>query len=222
MQPLMEQFFAPEVRPFAVAAMMIVIVGGIEVVSMIIGFSLSEIIGSAFHVHIHLNSDDEGHSGIGHAMSWINSGGVPLLVFILIVLAYFSMGGFLVQGIAGGIAAPLPVWMASAAAIVLALPLVRETSRLIARAIPKDESYAVSDDDLVGCVGDVMIGPLDSGLPGRVRVADVYGNFHFVAAIAAPESPPLPQGASVLLVDRNDERFVAIATTDDLKPSRNL
>ena len=64
----------------------------------------------------------------------------------------------------------------------------------IARAIPKDESYAVGLGDLVGRVGEVVIGPLDQGPPGRVSVADIHGNRHFVWAVAAPRSSPLPQG----------------------------
>jgi len=99
------------------------------------------------------------------------------------------------------------------------VPLVRVTSRAIARAIPKDESYAVGLGDLVGRVGEVVIGPLDQGPPGRVSVADIHGNRHFVLAVAAPSSSPLPQGTLVLLVDRVDTRFVAVKADDELKPS---
>jgi hypothetical protein len=73
--------------------------------------------------------------------------------------------------------------------------------------------------DLVGRVGEVVVGPLDDGLPGRVRVKDVHGNVHFVAATAAPASTALPQGASVLLVDRDGTHFVAIAAPIDITRS---
>lgn len=215
MELLFDHFLAPEARPFAIAAMMIIIIGSIELFSMVIGFSLSEVLGKS------LGFDGDSNSGLVNAVSWLNVGGVPLLVFILIVLAYFSMAGFLIQSVARDIAAPLPTWMAAAAATALALPLVRGTSRLVAKIIPKDESYAISLRDLVGRVGEVMVGPLDSGLPGRVRVTDMHGNPHFVAAVAAPQSPPLPQGTSVLLVDLDKTHFIAIAATDDLKPSRS-
>jgi hypothetical protein len=38
-----------------------------------------------------------------------------------------------------------------------------------------------------------------------------------VTASAAPDSPPLPQGAEVLLVDRINSRFIAVAAPDDTK-----
>jgi len=118
------------------------------------------------------------------------------------------------------VAGPLPATVASVGAVAASVPLVRVASRAIARVIPKDESYAVGLGDLVGRIGEVVIGPLDQGPPGRVSVADVHGNRHFVSAVASPSSPPLPQGTLVLLVDRDGTRFVAMKADDELKPSK--
>lgn len=206
MSALLEHVMSPEVRPFAIAAAMIVIVGSIEVVSMLVGASLSEMLGTNI---------DFGHpsdNGVINAISWINVGGVPLLIFLLLLLGAFSITGFLIQDIARMVAGPLPATVASIGAVAASVPLVRAASRTIARVIPKDESYAVGLGDLVG--------PLDQGPPGRVSVADVHGNRHFVAAVAAPSSSPLPQGTMVLLVDRDGTRFVAVKADDELKPSK--
>jgi membrane protein implicated in regulation of membrane protease activity len=214
MSALLEHVMSPEVRPFAIAAAMIVIVGSIEIISMLVGASLSEMLGTNI---------DFGHpsdNGMINAISWINVGGVPLLIFLLLVLGAFSITGFLIQDIARLVAGPLPATLASVGAVVVSIPLVRTASRAIARVIPKDESYAVGLGDLVGRVGEVVIGPLDQGPPGRVSVADIHGNRHFVWAVAAPSSPPLPQGTMVLLVDRVDTRFVAVKAEDELKPSK--
>jgi hypothetical protein len=213
MSALLEHVMMPEVRPFAIAAAMILIVGSIEVVSMLVGASLSELLGTNI---------DFGHpsdNAVINAISWVNVGGVPLLIFLLLLLGVFSITGFLIQDIARMVAGPLPATLASVGAIAVSIPLVRAASRAIARVIPKDESYAVSLGDLVGRVGEVVIGPLDQGPPGRVSVADVHGNRHFVLAVAAPSSSPLPQGTLVLLVDRVDTRFVAVKADDELKPS---
>jgi hypothetical protein len=214
MSALLEHVMAPEVRPFAIAAAMILIVGSVEVVSMLVGASLSEMLGTNI---------DFGHpsdNGVINAISWINVGGVPLLIFLLLLLGAFSITGFLIQDVARMVAGPLPATIASAGAIVVSIPLVRAASGAIARVIPKDESYAIGLGDLVGRVGEVVIGPLDQGPPGRVSVADIHGNRHFVWAVAAPASGPLPQGALVLLVDRVGTRFVAVQAGDELKPSK--
>src|SRR6476659_2929646 len=214
MSALLEHVMSPEVRPFAIAAAMILIVGSIEVVSMLVWASLSEMLGTNI---------DFGHpsdNGVVNAISWVNVGGVPLLIFLLLLLGAFSITGFLIQDIARMVAGPLPATAASVGAVVVSVPIVRAASRAIARVIPKDESYAVGLGDLVGRVGEVVIGPLDQGPPGRVSVADVHGNRHFVWAVAAPASGPLEQGTMVLLVDRVGTRFVAVKADDELKPSK--
>ena len=214
MSALLQHVMAPEVRPFAIAAAMILIVGSIEVVSMLVGASLSEMLGTNI---------DFGHpsdNGVINAISWINVGGVPLLIFLLLLLGAFSITGFLIQDIARMVAGPLPATLASVGAVAVSVPLVRSASRAIARVIPKDESYVVGLGDLVGRVGEVVIGPLDQGPPGKVSVADIHGNRHFVWAVAAPSSSPLPQGTMVLLVDRDGTRFVAVKAEDELKPSK--
>jgi hypothetical protein len=100
--------------------------------------------------------------------------------------------------------------------MAISLPAIRVTSRGIARIIPRDETYVVDEADFVGHVGEVSIGPLDQGLPGKVRLKDVFGNWHSVAARASPDSTPLPVGASVLLVDRDAKSFIAISAPADL------
>lgn len=214
MSALLEHVLSPEVRPFAIAAAMILIVGTLEVVTMLVGASLSEMLGTS------IDFSHPSDNGVVNAISWINVGGVPLLIFLLLALGAFSITGFLIQDVARMVAGPLPASLASVAAVAVSIPLVRAASSGIARVIAKDESYVVGLGDLVGRVGEVVVGPLDQGPPGRVSVADVHGNRHFVQAVAAPSSPPLPQGTPVLLVDRVDTRFIAVRADDELKPTK--
>lgn len=211
---LIDHFLAPEVRPFAIAAVMIAIVGAIESLSMLIGMSLSEIMGKA------IGFDHDSDSSFVNALLWLNVGSVPLLIFILLALGLFSIAGFLIQDVARLVLAPLPAAIAALAAAAVALPLLRASTREVARVIPQDESYAVSLSDLIGRVGQVVVGPLDQGLPGRVRVKDVHDNWHMVMARAAPDSPPLQKGARVLLVDCRDRLFIAIAATDEVEVAK--
>jgi hypothetical protein len=208
---LLDHILLPEVRPFAVAGAMIIAVGAVELASIVVGFSFSELIGST------IDLDGHGDHPLLNALAWMNVRGVPFLVFLMIALAFFAMAGFLIQDIAAATATALPLWIAVPAAFVVAMPFVRWTSGTLANLIPRDESYAVDIASLVGRVGRVAVGPLDQGPPGRVRVKDEHDNLHTVTASAAPDSPPLPQGAEVLLVDRINSRFIAVAAPDDTK-----
>jgi hypothetical protein len=210
MSAVTDILLAPDVRPFAIAAAIMVTLGGIEMLTMIVGFSISELIGKDFAL------ESESHSAIGGLFLWINAGRLPLLILIILALGIFSIEGFLLQGVAHGLGMTAPVTLAALAAVALSLPAIRVTSRGIARIIPRDESYAVNDSDFVGHVAEVSIGPLDQGLPGRVRLKDVFGNWHSVAARASPDSTPLAVGASVLLVDRDARSFIAISAPTDL------
>ena len=210
MSAVTDILLAPDVRPFAISAAIMVTLGGIELLTMIVGFSISELIGKDFAL------ETESHSAIGGLFLWINAGRLPLLILMILALGVFAIAGFLLQAIAHSVGTAVPVTLAALAAAALSLPAIRVTSRGIARIIPRDETYAVEEADFVGHVAEVSIGPLDQGLPGRVRLKDVFGNWHSVAARASPESTPLPVGASVLLVDRDARCFIAISAPADL------
>jgi len=210
MSAVTDILLAPDVRPFAISAAIMVTLGGIELLTMIVGFSISELIGKDFAL------ETESHSAIGGLFLWINAGRLPLLILLILALGVFAIAGFLLQAVAHSVGTAVPVALAALAAFAISLPAIRVTSRGIARIIPRDETYVVDEADFIGHVAEVSIGPLDQGLPGRVRLKDVFGNWHSVAARASPESTPLPVGASVLLVDRDAKCFIAISAPADL------
>lgn len=201
---------APDVRPFAIAAAIMVTLGVIEMLTTLVGFSFGQFLGQDASV------DADGHHGLDGLFLWINAGRLPLLMLIILALGIFSIAGFLLQGIAHMVGTTVPVAIAAVAAAAGSIPVIRSTSRVLARIIPRDETYAVSDADFVGKVALVSVGPLDQGLPGRVRLKDVFGNWHTVAARASPDSEALAVGTSVLLVDRDAKSFVAISAPADL------
>src|SRR3954469_24405785 len=201
---------APDVRPFAVAAAIMFVLGGIEFLTTIIGFSISDLFGHD------ASADSGGHHGLDGLFLWINAGRLPLLILIILALGVFSITGFLLQGVAHMVGTAVPVAIAALVAAAGSVPVIRTTSRGLSRIIPRDETYAVSESDFVGQVAMVSIGPLDQGLPGRVRLKDVFGNWHTLTARASADSTPLAVGASVLLVDRDAKSFIAISAPDDL------
>jgi YqiJ-like protein len=201
---------APEVRPFAVAAAIMVALGGIEVLTTMVGLSISELIGHDVSI------EADHHGGLSGLFLWINAGHLPLVILLILVLGVFSIGGFLLQGVAHVLGFVIPVSIAVLASVTGSVPVIRTTSRGLARIIPRDETYAVNDADFVGKIATVAVGPLDQGLPGRVRLKDVFGNWHTVSARASHDSPDLAVGASVLLVDRDQRSFIAIAAPADL------
>jgi hypothetical protein len=210
MSAVIDILLAPEVRPFAVAAAIMAVLGGIELLTTVVGFSISELLGTDVNVQA------DSHNGLGGLLLWINAGRLPLLILLVLAFGVFSIEGFLLQGVAHMVGTAVPVAIAALVAAAGSIPVIRTTSRGIARIIPRDETYAVSDDDFVGKIAMVSVGPLDQGLPGRVRLKDVFGNWHTVSARAHRDSPALAVGTSVLLVDRDARSFIAISAPADL------
>ena len=110
MSALTDILLAPDVRPFAVAAGIMVVLGGIELLATLVGFSLSEIIGKD------VAAETDTGSGLGGLFLWINAGRLPLLILIVLALGVFSITGFFLQGLAHGAGLSIPVWIAAIAA----------------------------------------------------------------------------------------------------------
>lgn len=203
----MHLFLSSDAFPFAVCAIILACLTGIEILCLLIGFSLGHVLEKAWP------SD---HAGLTGLLSWLNVGGVPILILIMLLLGTFSITGFVLQVIATTIFAPLPVIIASVAALLAALSITRLSSRVVAKIVPRDESYVVHLSDFIGRSGEVTVGPLDQALPGRVRLKDQYGNWHLLRARAAPSEKAIAIGTQVLLVDHVSDIFIAIPAPADL------
>jgi hypothetical protein len=215
----MDALLVPGYQPFTVAGLIMAGLVLIETISLIAGLSLSEFIDQGFDVDSHGGHHaDLGENGLmGGLLGWVNAGRVPALILIITWLAAFAVAGFVIQTIAIGLWVALPALVASLLAFLLALPATRFTTRAVSFIIPREKTYAVSDDDLVGRVAEVTLGPLDQGPAGRVKVQDSHGNWHFLMAKAAEGQEPLPIGAQALLVDRKGSIFLVIPAPQELR-----
>ncbi|MGF9564966.1 OB-fold-containig protein [Neorhizobium sp. JUb45] len=209
----MDLFLAPQAAPFAVASIILVTITVLEMGCLLLGVSLSELVDKAM---------PEGQGGgLSGLMSWVNRGGVPILVLLMIFLGFFAINGFVLQAVARAIWMPLPAVLASIPAFAVAIPQTRWASSLVSRIVPRDETYVIDPADFVGRLAEVTVGPLDQGLPGRVRTKDRHGNWHTLRARAAVDADTIPIGAEVLLVDTVSNVFIAIVAPSDMTTEPN-
>lgn len=208
----MDLILLPETRPFGIAGLTLVGLLVLEIVSLLIGLSASGLLDKGIHF------DHDGDMGwFGGIFGWLNAGHVPLLVLLMLLLGLFAAFGYVLQSLMLGVAGhALPAWMAGSAAFVAAIPATRRCSRAIARIVPGDETYAAEHADFIGRTAVVTIGPLDQGKPGRVKLQDTHGNWHFLISRAAPGHGPFPTGSTVLLVEHAAGIFSVIAPDDIL------
>ena len=98
MSAVTDILLAPDVRPFAISAAIMLALGGIELLTTLVGF-LAQRDSSARTSRLETDS----HSGLGGLFLWINAGRLPLLILIILALGVFAIAGFLLQGLAHGV-----------------------------------------------------------------------------------------------------------------------
>ncbi len=76
----------------------------------------------------------------------------------------------------------------------------------LARAIPKDETEAVSRETLVGRLGIVTGGVAREGLPAQVRVTDDHGMAHYLLAEPEDAGESYPNGTPIIVVSLDGAR----------------
>ena len=191
---------APENLPFSVALLVMLMIGAVEAVGL-----------GASAAQFDLEADADGG---GDLLGWLGVGRVPILMLLVVLLAWFGMIGLALQQIAG----PMSLWLASAGALAAALPLTGFTARGLARIMPRDETTAVSLDTLVGKRATVTVGTARRGSPAQARVRDVHGQVHYVMIEPNDEAQAVAAGETVLLVRREGNIFIGLAEGDALLP----
>ena len=197
---------APENMPFAVALLLMVMIGAVEAIGLGLGAVELEVGADASHG--------------GDFLGWLGFGTVPLLVMIVVFLALFGMVGIAVQQLAAGLlGSALSPWVAAPAAAVATLPLLGWSSRGVARILPRDETTAVGRDTLIGKRATITVGTARVGSPARASVRDHFNQVHHVMVEPTLEHTDVPEGQSLLLVRREGDIFIGMAEGETLSLS---
>lgn len=147
-------------------------------------------------------------------LSWLNVGRLPLLMLIVVFLFAFGMTGLIGQRIVAAVLGqPAPWFLATPAALAMALPATRIFGRGVARIMPRDETSAVSRDSLVGRVAVIVTGEARHASAAQARVRDQHGQVHYVMVEPDNAADVFAEGISVLLVRHAGARYFAIHNT---------
>jgi len=195
---------APENLPFAVALVLMLMIGAVEAVGLGVGAA-------------GIDADGDVHGDAGDLLGWLGVGRIPLLMVIVVLLALFGLIGITLQQLAEALLGrPLSPWIAGPAAFVAALPLTGLCARGLARILPGDETSAISLDDLVGRRATIIVGTARTGCPARASVRDRHGLTHYVMVEPTDDRQSVGEGGSVLLVRREGDIFIGLPEGEPL------
>jgi membrane protein implicated in regulation of membrane protease activity len=197
---MLEIIAAPANLPFSVALLIMLMIGAVEALGL-----------GASAVHLDAHADIDG----GDLLGWLGVGRVPLLMLLVVFLAFFGLAGLAIQQFAG----PLPLLIAVPAAVAAALPLAGIGARALARIMPGDETTAIGLDELVGRRGTITIGTARRGSPAQARVSDVHGQVHYVMVEPYDDDHSIVEGETVRLDRRDGHIFIAVGRSDRIESS---
>ena len=196
-----ELITAPQNSIFGIAIMLMLLLGILELASFMLG-GINEWVDGFLPDSL---TDTQAEIGLNYAdsglvirfLSWLYVGKLPLLMLVVIFLATFGLLGYSLQ------------YALHQFSGFASLPLVRMAAAGVYHIFPKDETTAVTQESLVGCVGVVILGTAKRGSPAQARVKDGYGQQHYVM-VEPDDDNALMQGETVLLISLQDNLFKAI------------
>lgn len=150
--------------------------------------------------------------GLGDALAALfGLGRVPLMIWLACLLLLFGTVGLIGQAwLTNLLGAPLSPGWAALGAGAAAVPLNSLAMRPLAAVLPKDETTAVTLDELLRRDAEIQIGTARAGSPARARVVDIHGQAHFVMVEPQDADQQLNAGDTVLLVRREGETFYGV------------
>ncbi len=175
----------PENTAFSVSFAFLIAILMVEIIGLMIGFT-------SLSMDADAGLDADADVGFfGNIIAWVNPSGLPFMILLAFMLMYFTAIGYTTQGLMiGFFGFGLPTSMAAPISFVLSLVVSHIFSEKLGRFLPKDETYAVSIENLVDREGIVVISAKNSligRILGQIKVKDHFGNTHYVSYFSEDE-----------------------------------
>ncbi|RYG45635.1 DUF1449 family protein [bacterium] len=184
--------------PFTIALAIVVGLLIVEVVSLLLGFALSDV------VDVALDTDAD----LPDAVEWFGIGHVPVMILLPMFLGGFGFTGFVIQSATGGTLSP---WIAAIPALIGALALTRFGGRALGNFFTRDETTAVTAESLIGHTAVITLGATRFGEPSQAKLRDPHGQMHYVLVEPVREGDSFDNGERVILVRRDGPKYYVVA-----------
>ena len=158
---------------------------------------------------------EAGYPGLA---SWLGIGRVPTLIWVAALLLGFGVSGLAIQSVLNGLLGlSLPASIAILPAAAAGIWFARTFGAVFARLLPKTETSALSNRHLGRRIGIVTQGVSRRGKPTEVKVADRYGNLHYLRGEPLRDDVEIPAGTRVLVLrHRFDQGYRLVPIDTDI------
>ena len=211
---MFDQLMDPAFLPFVVAGLTVLVLAVLEVLAVVLGWTVSDAIDNL------LPGVDIDAGDAPGVLSWLGFGKAPFLVVLIVILACFAISGILIQHI---LLTWLGITLWPVLAVVLALAITLPSSSflsgVLARLIPADETSGIHRDDLVGCHGHIAQGVASDDRPAEAQVTGPKGLRHWIM-VRAERGESLSPGTPIRIIARESRTvFVARRSEEQANPA---
>lgn len=216
---MLEYLSEPYNTPFLYAFYFMLGILSLELISLLAGLGLSEMIDNLFDatdVGLEVDADVEGdmeleNSFLSKYIAWIKVKNVPMLILVIVFLACFSIIGFLTQSLLIRIFEfTLPTWIASITSAVIGFPFYRMISGFLGERLFKEETSAISEGTFIGKIAEINVGTARTGFPAEAKLKDQFGQLHYFLVEPEEIDDFFEQGTKVELIRKENNTFKAI------------
>ena len=224
-----EFLILPENLPFVVSLGFTLGLLVIELVSMIFGFGLSNVMDSVmpdFDADIDVDLDVDADTdvdidapqagGSPGFLSWLGLGKVPLAVLMVLALTFFGLFGITLQSIFSNASGSMVnTWLASAIALAATLPCLSWTAKMGGKYVFNDETDALSESTFIGHVAVITLGETAKGKPSQAKFRDKNGQTHYVIVEPHQDDAHFSKGDEVVIVHQVGSKFEVVENNVD-------
>lgn len=212
----MFEFFVAEINTgFAIALIIVMMIGLLEGIGMIIGLSLMNLLDqiSPFDIEVDINTDVT-TGGMTSIFGWLCLNRLPLLIWTVLFLTSFAVAGYILNFILlNNFNFVLPTFITYSFAILMAILSTRFLGQPLANLLPQNESSAISNDSFKGVVAKITIGTAKEGSPAQAVLTDHYNQKHYVLVTPDNSIDTFNQNEDVVLVEKLDSHWLAVKFT---------
>lgn len=191
--------------PYLFAIAFVVLIGAIEIISLLLGNIISGFIES------HIGDFDGVASGhLNQFFHYLNFGRVPALVVLCLIAGCFGLSGILIQHLSVSVFdSPLPNLLLTPICLLFSGVSTHYLGRLLGRWLPSDETTAITENDFIGEMAIITGQHATAQRPCEGKFKDKFGQMHYVL-LQPEEGKEFKKGDKVLIICRlSASRYLA-------------
>lgn len=140
--------------------------------------------------------------------SWLNKGGLPFIIVLVLLLATFGGLGLIIQNFID-----INQYILAIFVFIATLFIVRFLSSILSKILPKDETSIVSENSFIGKIGIVTIGVGNKENSVEFKVIDNLNRTHYIMGYVIDGE--LKQGEKGLIVSLNEKGKYEVSVSID-------